>query len=168
MFSGEPDNGAAKSRPFGKDARLFKDDPIALWKHIHGASAHFPIAMMMVSFAFDYGAILFRRPNWRTVGFWTLIVAAVLSVPTILSGLWGQLGWFGVDKWEATSVLVHRNVSLFGGGVVLLLAIWRSLRRDSREDLKGGEWITYLVALIFATAAIGYTGYLGAYVKEGY
>jgi uncharacterized membrane protein len=141
------------------------EDPIKLWQHIHGASSHFPVAGIILSFLFDLGATLFRRPNWRHVGFWTLIATAIVSVPAVVSGLSAQLGWFGVDKWQADHLLIHRNVALGGAGLALLLALWRVARRD---DLKGGEWIAYLVLAAVATGLLGYTGFLGAYVARGY
>ncbi len=144
--------------------KILKTDPISLWEHVHGASSHFPIAMMFVSFAFDLGAIVFRNRNWRTVGFWTLIVAAIIAVPTILSGLTGLYGWFGFEKWDSKTMLLHRNLALFSGGAVILLALWRGLRRDK---LGKGEFIAYMIIVTAATAGIGYTGYLGAYVAQG-
>lgn len=141
-------------------------DPIKLWQHVHGASSHFPIALIIVAILFEMGAILFKKPTWRVVGFWAVIVAAVLAVPTVLSGLTGQLGWFGVTKWDAEHLILHRNVSLWGGGAIVLLALWRVLRE--KTGMNPGEFVAYLLALAAATGAIGYTGYLGAYVQSGY
>ena len=141
-------------------------DPMKLWQHVHGASSHFPIALIIVAVLFEIGAVLWKKPTWRTVGFWAVIVAAVLAVPTTLSGLTGQLGWFEFDKWEAEHLILHRNVSLWGGGAILLLAIWRVVR--AKNTMKPGELAAYLIALIGATGAIGYTGWLGAYVARGY
>jgi len=142
------------------------DDPIKLWQHIHGACSHFPIVGMTLSFLFDIGAILFRRPNWRPVGFWTLIAAAVISVPTVLSGLSAEYGWFGISpKWEAEHLILHRNLALAGSGAAIVLALWRAARKDM---LKGAEWIAYLVVLTVATGLIGFTGFYGAYVARGY
>jgi uncharacterized membrane protein len=141
------------------------DDPIKLWQHIHGAAAHFPIVGMILSFLFDMGAIVFKRPNWRHVGFWTLIAAAVVSLPTVLSGLSAEYGWFGVEKWQADHLILHRNLALAGSGAAIVLALWRSARKDA---LKGAEWIAYLVLLTIATGLIGFTGFYGAYVARGY
>ena len=141
------------------------EDPIKLWQHLHGATSHFPIAGMILSFLFDFGATLFRRPTWRHVGFWTLIAAVVAAVPTVLTGLSAQYGWFGIEKWPADHLLIHRNLALFGSGVGLVLAIWRTVRKDA---LKGAEWFVYLALLAVATGLIGFTGYYGAYVARGY
>ena len=148
------------------------DDPIKLWQHLHGASAHFPIALIIVSFGFDFAAVVFKHPSWRTVAFWTLIVAAGISVASVLTGLAGQIGWFGIEpllKVNPDSSVLHtfghRNVSLLGTAVMVGLTAWRVARRDA---IHKGEFILYLLLLTLATGAIGYTGYLGAYIAKGY
>jgi uncharacterized membrane protein len=135
--------------------------------------------MMFASLAFEFGAVIFRKPSWRVVGFWTLIVAAVLCVPTILSGLTGLWGWFHVDPYmskPSDTLLKHRNVALIAGIIVVLMAIWRtaSIERKHAKALNGetvaiprAEFAVYLVVLILATAGIGWAGYLGAYVAQG-
>lgn len=146
-------------------------DPMKFWQHVHGASSHFPIALVIVAVFFELGAIVLKKTSWRLVGFWSVVLAAVASVPTVLSGLTGQLGWLGNGESATTLagseyVILHRNVSLWGGGAILLLALWRVLREKS--GMKQGELSLYLVALVAAMGAIGYTGYLGAYVGKGY
>ncbi|MDX1935021.1 MAG: DUF2231 domain-containing protein [Capsulimonadales bacterium] len=142
-----------------------KEDPIAFWQHIHGATAHFPIVGLILAFCFDMGATIFRRPHWRTIGFWTLLVAAVVSVPAVLSGLTGQNGWFGVSRWMSDSMERHRNVAIVVSVLAVLLSLWRIVRKD---ELKGTEWLAYLVLLTVATGIISYTGWLGGYVARGY
>jgi uncharacterized membrane protein len=138
---------------------LENEDPIKLWQHIHGATAHFPIAMMIVALIFDLGAIIFKRETWRAVGFWCLMVAAIVSIPLVISGLAGANGWFGIEKWD------DRNLALAGSGLAIVLALWRAGRRDR---LKGPEWGIFIALLIASVGIIGYTGYLGAYVARGY
>lgn len=141
------------------------EDPIKLWQHTHGASVHFPIALIIVAFLFDLGALLFKKDSWRTIGFWCTLIAAGVSVAACLSGLWGQLGWGSVDKWEAESLIKHRNLALIGSGVMLALAIWRLAVRDRLS--RGAQW-AYVVASLIAVGLIGFTGYVGGYVARGY
>ena len=151
-----------------------QEDPIKLWQHLHGATIHFALALALVSAAFDLGSKLFGKKEWRTVGFWSLVVAVVLSVPAVLSGLWGQLGWFKADKWEAEHLLSHRNIALLGSGLLLALLVWRVLSADfgssrSMQDRKGqGHYLIYLFLVVLAAATMGYTGFLGGYVARGY
>ncbi len=142
-----------------------EEDPLKLWQHIHGASVHFTIALAFVSIVFDLGATLFRRADWKTVGFWALIVATVLSVPALLTGLTGQLGWFHAEPWTSEKMPLHRLLAFIGSGILLLLVI---LRIGLKERLKGPAWVVYLALSLAAAALIGWTGYLGAYVARGY
>lgn len=141
------------------------EDAIKLWQHIHGASSHFPIALIIASFLFDFGSVLFKRPTWRIVGFWTLFTAAVVAVPTMLSGFTGLNGWFHVEKWDAASQLTHRNVAIGASILLLVLVGWRIARKDGMAK---GELAAYLLLAAILTGAIGYVGYLGAYVARGY
>ncbi len=151
-----------------------KEDPIALWQHLHGASVHFALALALVSAAFDLGSKLFRKPEWRTVGFWSLVVATVLAIPAVVSGLWGQLGWFKADVWQADQLLKHRNFALGGSLALLALLIWRcathdfGVGRSSRDRRSTQTYTIYLVVVSLAAIAMGYTGYLGGYVARGY
>ncbi len=142
-----------------------EEDPIKLWQHIHGASSHFPIALLILSVVFDLGSSWRKNAGWRAVGFWCIIVAAIIAVPATVSGLSANLGWFGVEKWDAEQMVLHRNIALATGGMSIVLALWRSLRRD---DLKGGAWAVYLGLAIMTALGISYTGWLGAYVARGY
>jgi uncharacterized membrane protein len=160
-----------------------QEDPIKLWQHFHGASVHFALALALVSIAFDLGAMLLQKKEWRTVGFWSLIIAAVLSIPAVLSGLWGQLGWFksssirllnpgDASPWTADHLLIHRNFALAASIVFVLLTLWRCLTSDfgngSRERKTGRFFVIYLVLMTIASGCVGYAGYLGGYVARGY
>jgi uncharacterized membrane protein len=143
------------------------NDPIPLWQHLHGASAHFPIACIMVALAFDYGSQIFKQPHWRTVSFWCMIVASLVAVPLIFSGFAGQLGWKFLGATEPRTygpVLIHRNIAIAGSLLTILLTIWRTARRD---QFTRAQWIVYILLATLATGVIGFTGYLGAYVQNG-
>lgn len=147
---------------------MFTNDPLTLWQHIHGASSHFPIALLIFSALFDFGATILRRPEWRIVGFSALVIGALMTLPAVASGLTGFYGWFGISPYyydpKATSLLTHRTFALIGGGLSLFLALWRTLRRDK---LAGVEWGLYLAAIALCVALISYVGLLGGWVARG-
>ena len=140
---------------------------MALWQHLHGASVHFPIALLLVAVAFDLGAIVFKKESWRTVGFWSFLLGALSTLPAILSGLSGVYGWFHIETvYDPTGahLLQHRNAGLIGGGLSLALSLWRTAVRDR---LKGGAWILWLVLAVAAAGVIGFAGFRGGGVIHG-
>jgi uncharacterized membrane protein len=131
---------------------------VSIWYHLHGAFTHFPIALALVSFAFDLAGAVLRRPSFRTVGFWTLLVAAATAVAAVATGL------IVSREWSAGSMLTHRNTAFVAGGLLVVLALWRGLKRD---ELTGWNFTAYLVAVAAAAAAVGFTGWLGGNVVMG-
>lgn len=153
---------------------ILKDqDTFTFWQHLHGGSTHFPIALLFVAALFDFGSSIFKQTHWRTVGFWCLMLSAAAGVVACASGLAGGNGWFGV-QWDGRgmtdgeanirSLANHRMVALISTGIILVLALWRSVRRDKLEK---AEWGTYLVALTVGVIGILTAGLLGAYVSKG-
>jgi uncharacterized membrane protein len=129
-----------------------------LWAQIHGATTHFPVALVLVSGALDAAAFgLVDRPlahELETAGYWTMIGGALGSVPAVISGLLmtkgsvlghGMLRWHHLFGWPAFGLLVA-------------LATWRVVvgQRATRR-MAGG----YLVGVGLAGALVTATGYWG-------
>lgn len=140
-------------------------DPIPFWQHVHGASVHFPVALVLFGAALDTASLVFKRESWRTAGFWALVAGAGIAIPALLSGLAGQLGWFGIEAWSAESLMRHRNIAFFGSGASLLLALWRVAMKDRASARLRLIWT--MLGWI-AAGLCGWTGFLGGYVARGY
>ncbi len=148
------------------------EDPLKLWQHLHGATTHFPIALVFMSVAFDMGALLFKKENWRIVGFWTLVACMILIVPAIASGLYGiyvDTGGkanFAAGGYNAVRTIQwHRNMSFFATGFLLIPTIWRVAKRD---QLATDARVVCLCFVFLAMLFIAVAGYNGAYVPRGY
>ena len=144
---------------------------MALWQHLHGASVHFPLGLLLVAVAFDLCAILFKKDSWRTVGFWTFLLGALFTIPTALTGLSGANGWFKIEPYyveegskTANHLIQHRNLALIGGGLSLALSLWRVVAKDR---LKGGAWILWLVLAVATAMVIGFVGFRGGGITHG-
>jgi len=149
-----------------------QQDPIELWQHVHGATVHFALALALTSIAFDIGNVLFKKPEWRSAGFWTLIGATALAAPATFSGFWGMLGWFHTSKWDAIHLLTHRNIALAGAIGLLIVTLLRVATGDFGprfpESQRRSAYYLYLAFMLLVAGAIGYAGFLGAYVARGY
>ena len=128
------------------------------WDQIHGATTHFPVALLLFSTGCDLCAVAFWKIAFtrelRLASFYSLAIAAVISFGAVLSGVmitkgdvWGQgtLGWHHRFVWPAFALIVG-------------LAIWRLLvrERSSRVGLS-----CYLALMLIASGAIAAAGYWG-------
>ena len=148
------------------------EDPLRLWQHLHGATTHFPITLVFVSAAFDAGALLFKKANWRTVGYWTLIVTVIMLVPAMASGLYGiyvdangKATYAAEGYNHARTILWHRNMSFAATAFLIIPAIWRTVKRD---DLATAAHIVCLLFVLIGVAFISVVGYNGGYIPRGY
>ena len=128
------------------------------WSDAHGAATHFPIALALISGAFDIGALLIgEKPVGRGLnmaGYWTIVSAAVLSLPAVLSGLLitkgsllghGALRLHHLFVWPAFALLIG-------------LATWRVFIGVSGERKCSWAYLSAVVVLIGLISAAGYWG----------
>ncbi|MBC8136591.1 MAG: DUF2231 domain-containing protein [Fibrella sp.] len=125
-----------------------------------------------MSVAFDLGALFFKKDNWRTVGFWTLVAGTILLVPAVASGLYGIYldaggkATFAAGGYDAErTIRWHRNMSFFATGFLVVPTVWRVVKRD---DLANIARVACLLFAFVAMLFIAVTGYNGAYVPRGY
>jgi uncharacterized membrane protein len=66
------------------------------WAKLHGASVHFPIAMVLTSAVLDIVGNLSsraeRRGRLQAAGYWCMVVGALGTVPAVVSGLFMTRG----------------------------------------------------------------------------
>jgi uncharacterized membrane protein len=128
------------------------------WDKLHGATTHFPIALLLFSTLCDFVSVTFKKLPFvrglRLVSFYGLAVAALGSLGAVVSGialtkgdLWGRgyLGWHHRFVWPAFGLLVA-------------LAVWRLVVRDeiSRVGL-----CVYLILMLLASGFVAAAGYFG-------
>ena len=130
----------------------------AFWAHAHGATTHFPIALVVCSGAADLIGFAMRERSiardLNTVGYWTLLLGAIGAVPAALSGLFmtrgsllghGALRWHHVFVWPAASLIIG-------------LATWRFL---VKRNANRRAFSLYLGAVACAIALLLGAGYWG-------
>ncbi len=129
-----------------------------MWAKAHGATTHFPIALVMVSTALDaVGFVAAGRPVARDLhaaGFWTMIAGAFGSIGAVASGLAMMRG----------SVLGHDALRLHhlfvwpAFGLLIALATWRvAMGRRLTRPMLGG----YLLAAAAMAGLMSAAGYYG-------
>jgi uncharacterized membrane protein len=130
----------------------------AIWAAIHGATTHFPIALILCSGGADaLGFALAGRPVVRdlhAVGYWTMLLGATGTVPAVFSGLVMTKGnLLGHGALRMHHLFVWPAFALITG-----LATWRLIvgRRATR-----GRFAGYLLGVgcaVSCTLAAGYWG----------
>ena len=128
------------------------------WDKLHGATTHFPIALLLFSTLCDFVSVTFKKLPFarglRLVSFYGLAVAALGSLGAVVSGialtkgdLWGRgyLGWHHRFVWPAFGLLVA-------------LAVWRLV--VVCEMSRVGTRV-YLILMLLASGFVAAAGYFG-------
>jgi len=134
------------------------------WVRMHGASTHFPIALVLVSMFCDLcGCFLpweSRRRELRTVGYYLIVLAAVSSFGAVLSGL-------VIGKWVIIgtgSIAKHHQFVWPAFALMIALAVWRVFVGD-RATRRG--FAVYLAVMVVTSALIAAAGYWGGEMLIG-
>lgn len=130
----------------------------AIWAAMHGATTHFPIALVLCSGGTDtLGFVLAGRPVVRdlhAVGYWTMLLAAIGTVPAVFSGLLMTKG----NLLGHGALRMHHLFVWPAFGLIIGLATWRLIvgRRATRARFAG-----YLVGVGCAASCTLAAGYWG-------
>ena len=87
---------------------------------LHPFILHFPIVLFFFAFVFDLIGLFSNRP--RTISHWTIIIAALFTIPTVITGLSAE-----TTHADSPYVHLHKNLALFTLAYSLLHASWRAL-----------------------------------------
>ena len=129
-----------------------------IWAKLHGATVHFPIALVLCSGVLDASACCwpgeaFRR-GLRAAGYWTMLLGALGTVPAVVSGLLMTRGvLLGHDLLRRHHLFAWPAFALIVG-----LAAWRVLGGDfeNRRTAAG-----YLAVVALCTVLVLGAGYWG-------
>ena len=89
---------------------------------LHPATAHFPLALLLSTVAWDAVAGWTGDPFWNRMAFWVLVAGLVASVPTLVTGL-VEYAALGVEHPASPRANLHLSlvlvaVSLFGASAL--------------------------------------------------
>ena len=134
------------------------------WERAHGGLTHFPIALIFVATLFDIISFYRDRSSkgrdFKTIGYWLVILAALGAVAAVFSGL-------GLSKWKIMGTGLMRLHHLFvwpAFGLILALTAWRVA---ARNEFSRRAFTSYLIAACCACALIGAAGFVGGEMLLG-
>jgi uncharacterized membrane protein len=136
-----------------------------LWPKLHGATVHFPIALVLFSFALEGAGRLFpklaARRGLHAAGYWSMLLGAAGTVPAVVSGLFMTRGiLLGHDAL--------RNHHLFAWpafALVIGIATWRLLGGGSANERPA---LGYVAAVGLAAVLVSAAGYWGGEMLVGH
>src|ERR1700720_2901591 len=138
-----------------------------LAKHAqHPVIIHFPIALFIVSVAFDLLALWRRNPAMVRAAYYNLIGAALTAPVAIASGL---TAW----QWQLEgarlkgNLLLHLIFALAASGMIWLLCGWRVLQRRSMQSTPGVIYVFLALATVLLIAIAGHLGGILSGVETG-
>jgi uncharacterized membrane protein len=129
---------------------------------LHPILVNFTAALVPVSVASDWAGRLFRRPALGTVGFWTILYAALITPATAFAGWWWMRSMGDMDHWQMP---IHMWMGFGFAGALPLLALWRG-RRHRRGAPASGGYLLVAAGLVLALAAQGHLGGMMSFGNE--
>jgi uncharacterized membrane protein len=129
-----------------------------IWAKIHGATVHFPIALVLCSWALDATGLLFPgtavRRGLHAAGYWTLLLGAVGTVPAVASGLVMTKGvMLGHD-----ALRMHHLFAWPAFALIVGIATWRSVAPEFATRRGMGSYLAVAGVAGALVAAAGYWG----------
>lgn len=129
-----------------------------LWARMHGGTTHFPIACLMVSVLFDYAGFWWRDEarggEFRSVGFYSLLTAALASPAAVISGIALSKGTL-----LGTGMLALHHYFIWPAfGLLIGLAVWRLIVRDRASRRAVGGYLALASVTLVAMMTAGYWG----------
>jgi uncharacterized membrane protein len=145
----------ASVNPFDPRTALFA-------KHAqHVVLIHFPIALFLTGVAFDVAAQWTRRQQLVIVAGYNLIIAALFTIPVIITGL---LAWqWALEGQRLKGILLMHLILALISSVLMWFVAWLHFRARSRPKylLPG-----YRIPVeILAVGLVALTGHLGGFLS---
>jgi uncharacterized membrane protein len=138
-----------------------------LAKHAqHPVIIHFPIALFIISVAFDLLAIWRRNPAMAKAAYYNLLAAALTAPVAIVSGLTAWQWQLEGAKLKG-NLLLHLIFALAASGMIWLLCGWRVRRRKLPRRTPGVIYIVFALATALLIALAGHLGGIVSGIESG-
>lgn len=126
----------------------------------HPVLIHLPIAFVLAGFVMDLCAWMLKRPSFLTAGHWFFILAALLLIPTVITG------WYAKELYTPgdPDVINHQNLAI---ATALFLLPYAMLRTYCLAKEHAFSIYLYPLLSLIAVTLIGNTAELGGIVVRG-
>jgi uncharacterized membrane protein len=133
-----------------------------LEKHAqHVVLIHFPIALFIAGVGLDFVAQWTKRETLRNVAYVNLLLAAVMVVPAVVTGL---MAWQWALEGHRIKGILLLHIVFASASAVVIWIVWWIHFRARRES--GGTLPNYRLVLEFAgVALLAIAGHLGGFLS---
>jgi uncharacterized membrane protein len=132
----------------------------------HPVIIHFPIALFIISVAFDLLAIWKRNPALVKAAYYNLVAAALTAPVAIASGLTAWQWQLEGAKLKG-NLLLHLIFALTASGMIWFLCGWRVRQRKVPQRTPGIIYIVLALATVLLIALAGHLGGILSGVESG-
>ncbi len=136
----------------------------SIWSKLHGASTHFPIALVLASTLCDGLALLGRDAevsrSYRFAGTVMIVLGALGSYGAVFTGLIMTKG----QIWGNDTLLHHHQFVWPAFALITGLATWRVV---SRAEYSRKATLIQLALMLLTSAVVSGAGYWGGELLTG-
>ena len=105
------------------------------WPRLHAALNDLPTALLLTAVLFELVGLVARKPGFRQVSFWTLVIGAIGGAAAVVSGLQAEEH---IAHGEAVHRVMetHEKFGLITLGIFGVLTLWRIVRERRMGELE--------------------------------
>jgi uncharacterized membrane protein len=140
----------------------FSVNSTLLAKHAqHVVLIHFPVALFITSVAFDFLSRWMSRPALKTAAYLNLFLAAVSTIPVIITGL---LAWqWQLEGQKLKGILRAHLILALVSTCLIWLVFWLQTRARRQQRIATPSYI--LLTESVATVVLALTAHLGGFLS---
>jgi Predicted membrane protein len=132
----------------------------------HPVIIHFPIALFIISVAFDLLGIWRSNPIMLRAAYYNLVGAALTAPVAIATGLTAWQWQLEGAKLKG-NLLLHMVFALSASGMIWMLCAWRFHQRKRPQGTPGFIYISLALATVLLIAIAGHLGGMVSGVESG-
>ena len=139
----------------------FDPKTVLLARHAqHVVLIHFPIALFLASVAFDFAAQWRRNATMAAVAYYNLLLAAIMSVPVVVTGL---MAWRWQLEGQRLKGTLLQHLVLGLASTTLIWLVWWIHFRARKHARQLSRYRLALEAV--AAALVAATAHLGGFLS---
>jgi uncharacterized membrane protein len=126
--------------------------------HLHPLSVHFPIALILVGFLFDFLSLIFKKEQWLSkAGLYLMVLGTLGAVAAVLTGEFfsKELTGFAGEKKE-----FHEIIAKTAMYIMIAASVLRIIPLLMKKEIAWLKW-TVFVLFLAGCVFVGYAGLLG-------